>query len=258
MTTPSPCEGLLRAYLQELQEEFVITPVDGGCSIVTPFTRPDGEAVEIMVEVHPTGPFRLTDMGDTLGYLYTNGLTLSRGVVDSAKGICKRFGASVEGAALVIQVEEQAEPGYALHNLIQAIITVTDLVQKRRPTERVNFDAEVESLIIASGGVYDTDYPVLGRKSRHSIRFHVNTGRNVLIQPLSAASEGVAFSWGERWAYRFSDIRERDPRWRCVAVLDDRGERSHVWSDRALTPLSDYSLFWVNKGELSAMVSHRG
>jgi len=258
MTTADLCEGVVGAYLKELQKEFAITTVGHGCSIVTPFIRPDGEALEIMVELLAPGRFRLTDTGDTLGYLYTNGLTLSRSVLDSAKGICRRFGTSLEGAALVIQLEEQAEVGEAVHKLIQTMITATDLVQKRRPMERVNFDAEVESLIIVSGGVYDTDYVVLGRRSSHSIRFHVNANRKLLIQPLSAASEGVAFSWAERWGYRFNDIRERDTRWRCVAVLDDRGQRSQVWSDRALTPLSDYSVFWGDKAELSAMVANRG
>jgi hypothetical protein len=193
-------------------------------------------------------------MGDTLGYLYVNGLTLGRAVLGTTRQICRRFGTSLQGTALVIQPEGDRELGEALHKLIQTAIAVTDLIQTRRPTERVNFDAEVESLIIVSGRVYDPDYVIQGRRSRHSVKFHVNTNRNLLIHPLSAASENVAFSWAERWAYRFDDILHIHPQMRCVAVLDDRGERSRIWSSRALTPLGDYSILWGDKAKLSDML----
>lgn len=255
MTIPNPCEELVKQYLEQLQGMFATIPSDNGCFVVTPFTRPDGESVEVALELQPDGRFRLTDMGDTLGYLYVHGLTLSRSIVDSTKGICRQFSASLEGAEIVIQMDNPQGLGEALHRLTQTVFSVTDLIQKRRPMERVNFDGEVESLIILSGVVYDTDYGVRGRRSMHPVRFHVNSNRNLLVKPLSPASEPAAFSWAERWAYRFNDILEQDRKWHCMAVLDDRGERARIWSDRALAPLQDFTVLWTKRGRLSDMLS---
>ena len=45
--------------------------------------------------------------------------------------------------------------GLGVPGLIQATISVTDLIKKRRPISRVNFDDQVESLIIHSGVTCD-------------------------------------------------------------------------------------------------------
>jgi hypothetical protein len=251
LTIYNPCEELVRGYLEQLRSEFEVMPSSGNrCYVVSPFTRPDGEAIEIAVELMPKGHIRLTDMGDTLGYLYVNGLSL-RSSVDSTRGICRRFGISFAGSELTIESETQQDVGEALHRLLQAVLSATDLIQKRRPMARVHFETEVEALIIVSGVVYDTDYAVRGRLSIHSVTFHVNSNRKLLIKPLSVASEPVAFSWAERWAYRFNDIRQQDNSWHCVAVLDDRGDRAQCWSDRAILPIKDYAVLWANKERLS-------
>ncbi|MGH9858083.1 MAG: DUF1828 domain-containing protein, partial [Acidobacteriota bacterium] len=229
---------------------FDTTPSDDGCFITTPFIRSDGEAIELVAELSPDGKIRLSDMGDTLGYLYVNGLTLSRSILENSRRISRRHSVSLYGSEFVIEVEDSSQIGEALHQLIQTVVTTSDLIQKRRPTGRVNFDDEVESFVIVSGVIYDTDFPVLGVDNPYKIRFHVNSGRNLLIQPLSPASESNAFSWAERWAYRFTDIRGQDDKWRCVAVLDDRGQRSTVWSERVMRPLREYSIVWTERNRL--------
>ena len=226
MTLPS-CEEVVNNYLAGLKVDFEWSPSEDGWFLSTPFVRPDGEGIEIELQALPDGRISMTDMGDTLGYLYVNGLTLSQTLITTARQIAKTHGVSFQRNRLNMQVASDTI-GTGVHQLIQATLSVTDLIQKRRPTSNVRFDDEVESLIIHKGIPYDVGFPVTGNKEKHTVKFHVNSGKHLLIQPVSAASEAPARSWSERWAYRFSDILRKSSQWEPVAVLDDRNARSSV------------------------------
>ena len=142
-----------------------------------------------------------------------------------------------------------------MHRLIQAILAVTDLIQLRRPFQRFRFDAEVESLIISSGATYDVDFSVAGERQRHKFRFHVNSNRNLLVHTISAATYSSAFSWAERLAYRFGDIRSKSDHWRLAAVLDDRGGRAEAWSEAALVPIREHAILWSERYRLEEAIS---
>lgn len=247
VTNPNTCAEVVHGYLEYLSSEFTAVETDHGCVITTPFTRPDGEFVEIAVEPLPSARVKLTDMGDTLGYLYVNGLTLSRNLLDNVRKISRPLGISVEGSALVVRPGDVTAFGSAFHQLLQSVLSVTEMIQKRRPTNNVRFDSEVETMLIASGNTYDTDFRVSGSRSPHIVRFHIDGGRNYLIQPIAPASEAAALSWSERWAYRFRDIIDHDDKWQCFALLDDRGSRAGVWTERTLAPINEYKMLWSEK-----------
>ena len=253
--TLKSCEEVIGDYLTQLQADFYSSPEDNACFLATPFVRPDGESIEIELRALPDGHVRISDMGDTLNYLYVNGLTLSRSVMAVAHQISETYGVFLHRSQLNIQVDAESI-GSGIHGLIQATLGVSDLIQKRRPTSRVAFDDEVESFIIYSGVTYDSDYVVRGRRERHTIKFHVDSGRNLLIQPLHAAQESAARSWAERLAYRFGDILSQGLSWRPVVVLDDRNERSEVWSERAMTPIRDYAIGWSDRSALESMLKN--
>ena len=250
MTRSDVCEELVSNYLERLSGDFETSESDNGCFVVTPFIRPDGESIELEVELLPNGHVRISDMGDTLGYLYVNGLTLSRTVLENTKHIAMRHGVSLQRNDLGVEVESSAV-GDALHGLIQAVLSVTDLIQRRRPMARVRFDDEVESFIIHSGVTYDGGYVVGGRSERHTVKFHVDSGRNLLIQPITASTESAAHTWAERWAYRFHDILREGTHWRAVAVLDDRSEQKVIWTPHAIAPISEYALVWAEREQLT-------
>lgn len=230
-------EGYVRRYLQQLQAGFRACGAEDKCVTVTPFRRPDGEMVEVELKLLPGGRIRLTDMGDSIGYLHINGLTLTRSVLQDTRKLCRRYGVSLERYELVTEVDTEAGAGERLHALIQSALAVTDLIQKRRPVNRLLFDDVVEVFLVGHRAVYDSNYRVEGEGLPHTVRFRVDSNRNILIQPLSALSETVAFSWAERWAYRFGDIRRRNASWKPYVVLDDRGDRAGVWTPRTLIPL---------------------
>ena len=253
MVSLDVCEGLVAKYLERLSDDFESVPSSNGCFVVTPFTRPDGEAIEVEVEVLHSDAVRLSDMGDTLGYLYVNGLALSRSTLDYAKGIAMTHGVSLQRTALNIEAES-SEIGDALHALIQSALEVTFLIQRRRPSNRVTFDNEVESFIIYSGVTYDTGYEINGLHEKHTYKFHINSGRNLLVQPIAASTESAAHTWAERWAYRFSDILGMSADWRPVAVLDDRSDRA-IWTPHALAPIHEYAILWAERERLTELLA---
>ena len=254
MTSASLCQQIVSNYIRELEGDFEVTESNAGCFIATPFVRPDGEYIEFEVIKDPSGGVRITDMGDTLNYLFANGLTLSRSTLESAKDICKQFDVSLIRSELVANVGQ--EFGEVFHRVTQATISVTGLIQKRRPNPRVNFADEVESLIIVSGSTYDIGFPVQGARNNYNVKFHVNSGRNMLIQPIAASTEATAMSWAERWAFRVSDIREYDTRWQFIAMLDDRSQRREIWHSRTIAPLREYAITWTEREKLLQLLTH--
>jgi hypothetical protein len=241
MATTNYCHRVVEDYLKELGSGFSIYPDPDGsrCFIVTPFTRPDGEVIEIALIHRSSGASRLSDMGDTLGYLFVNGLTSTQSLTQTVKSLSGRLNVSLQRQELLVELSDEQKLGESLHALIQAVLQVSDLIQKRRPATRLRFEDELERLLISQGIVYDSNYEVQGRRDKYTIRFHVDSGRKLLIQPLSVASEAGAFQGAERWSWRFSEINRQDASWKILSPLDDRGDRSQYWSPRALNALQN-------------------
>ena len=258
MTNTEICAGVIKRYIEQLSDEFNAIPSNDGCFLLTPFDRPDGEGIELEIETLPSGHVLISDMGDSLGYLYINGLTLSRTVLGRVKSIAAAYGVSLEASTLYIEVEPDSA-GYALHQVIQSVLSVTDLIQTRRSTgtNKIRFDNEVESFIIYSGVTYDARFEVRGRRENHEFRFHVNSGRKLLLQPITASSETAAHTWAERWAYRFRDVIDVEDTWNMFAILDDRSEQSGravIWTPNSVAPIEEYAIRWAERDRLAEVL----
>ena len=254
MASSDICETAVEKYLFRLSKDLEVIQSNNGCYLLTPFIRPDGESISLELVSLPNGNLRLSDMGDTLGYLYINGLTLTKTLLDKARLIAKGYGVSFQGNALVLDGDPSLA-GDGIHNIIQSVLAVTSLIQSRRSTTRVLFDNEVESFIISVGVTYDFDYTVKGVRENHKFKFHVNSGRNLLVQPLSEATESRAHSLAERWAYQFIDTVDNNGNWNPVAVLDDRNTRQAVWSPHAQAPIYDRAVLWAERERLLGMLT---
>lgn len=124
---------VLSQYLNWLSGEFKTESSDDGCFLITPFEKPDGEGITLELETLTDGNILINDMGDTLGYLFVNGLTLDKSVIDKANFIAKCHGATFEGSFLTIETKPE-DAGSAVHEMIQTVTAVTDLIQLRRRT----------------------------------------------------------------------------------------------------------------------------
>ena len=253
------CTNVVSLYLKKLAGEFKTIPSGDGCLLLTPFCRPDGEGIELEIEVLPNGNMLIHDMGDTLGYLFVNGLTLNHPMIDRAKRISRAYGVSIESSTLVIEATPESA-GDALHEMIQAALEVTSLIQRRRPTStrRLRFEKDVESFIGRYRDVlYKADYHIMGAHENHKFRFYVNSGRNLLVQPITASRESIAHSLAERWAYRFDDVLKENSHYSPIAVLDDGIDNSierRIWTPYALAPIEEYAIPWNEKDRLAELL----
>ena len=215
--------------------------------------------IELEAQVLADGHLRISDSGDSIGYLHVNGLSLTRSAIDEVRRLCRKYNVMFDNYELTAEADEESLRGLQIHSVIQAALAVTDMIQKRRPHDLLRFEEMVETFLAGNRAVYDSDFHVEGQDLQHVVRFHVDSARKLLIQPLSPANETAAYSWAERWAYRFDDIRRRDSSWRPFAVLDDRGDRREVWSHRTLVPLRRDAtvVFWSENGPLSEALAGR-
>ena len=246
---------IVDTYLKWLSNEFETMPSDNGCFLMTPFEMPDGTGITLELETLTDGNILINDMGDTLGYLFVNGLTLSKSVMDKANFIAKCHGVTYEGSFLTIETKPD-EVGRAVHEMIQTVISVTDLIQLRptKSTRKMKFDNEVTAFVIRSGVTYDADYQVKGTREKHNFRFHINSDRNLLIQPLTASTESAALKLAERWAYHFQDTVQAEENWYPIAVLDDHNG-TEIWTPQALGPIQEYAILWSQKDKLAQLLA---
>lgn len=131
MNATAQYNAVVQNYLNFLSADFEVTPTENGCYLLTPFIRPDGECIELEIVSLPNGATRLGDMGDTMGYLYTNGLTLTESVMDQARRSARRHRVALRQSALEIETES-ALTGDEVHRLIQAAMEISNLIQGRR------------------------------------------------------------------------------------------------------------------------------
>lgn len=250
------CELTVNQYLEAIREEMVTSDSEFGCSIITPFTRPDGDFIEVLAE-RRDGQIVLSDMGETLAYLYLSGLSVGRALQNNARRIGNRYGITLDLNELNIEVQDEARLGEAMHNLVQTVLNVAALIEKRRPYVNLRFEEEVEGTIISQGRRYDPDFQVHGIKETHTVKFHVDSNLNLLIQPMSQATEIQARRLAERWNYYFNDILALNPSSQPLAVLDDRGERESIWDTHAITPLEGVATLirWSERGKLIDLLS---
>ncbi len=254
MVVQDACQEAVEHYMRALRGEVTVScTAPNVCRLTMPFGRPDGELIGVELTTLPGGQIRLSDAGDSVGYLYLNGLTVSRALLDTAQRSAYQLGVSLDRYELTTTADRISDVGDRLHALSQAIVRVSDLIQKRRPSERLQFDVEVEAFLVGNRVIYDSDYRVPGERESHQVRFHMNSQRHSLVQPLSAASESAAHGWAERWAYRFGDIMDRDRLWQSFVVLDDRGSRQLYWTPAAVAPLSGFAevVLWREKERLA-------
>ena len=267
MANTDICANVVNRYIQRLQADFEATKSDNGCYLLTPFSRPDGEGIQLELESLPNGNIRISDMGDTISYLFVNGLPLGKPVMDRVKYIAAKHAVSFEHSTIKAEIRPESA-GDALHELIQAVLAATDLIQTRRskPPRRVKLDIHVESLIKRSGATYETNYKVPGAHENHEFRFHINSGRNLLLQPLTARRASSAHKLAERWAYRFMDVIHSNDKWRPIAVLDDRTPHVNedatpkssaqlIWTPDAIAPIQEYAIPWSDKPKLAELLA---
>jgi len=226
------CDLTIEKFTQHLKSGFTAYSVDNRCVIVTPFLYPDFASIEYSIEAIGNG-YLLTDNSETLNMLFVNGLPVetNKEFLKQVSQIAKNHGAELSNSSISI-VTDANNLGKASHNLLNAIQAIGHILYKRRSTQFNAFEDEVEKVLIVNEVKYDYNYLIKGHANTHKIRFHVNSGRNILIEPLTAMNYSSARGKAIRVAYKWMDIKEINQSLKFITVIDDREKRwENVWSD---------------------------
>jgi len=246
------CDSTIQQFIQHLQTGFDARQINDRCLIITPYLYPDFASIEFSVEPIGDG-YLLTDNGETLNMLFVNGLTIegNKELYKQVAQIAGNHGVELNRSDISI-VANDGNLGEASHHLLNAVQAIGYILYKRRTIAYVAFEDEVEKVLISNEVKYDYNYFIQGVANTHKIKFHVNSNKNVLIEPVTAVTSSSARSKAIKVAYKWLDIRQVNKSLRFVAVLDDRDDKwDNVWSDdearRTIFTHSDEVIRWNNE-----------
>jgi hypothetical protein len=237
-----------------------VEPLGENCLLISPFSRPDGAAIEITVAAQSDGRLRFSDGGDSIDYLFANGLEVFKnpGHARQLNRIARRFAVDFsEGELVAVAPADKA--GEALHQVISAVQQASCLVFKRAERTITTFSDEVEKLLISHSLPYDRGYSIRGATKDHQVAFHLNGTGHRLVDPLSASSKSSAQAKAERLAFKWGDIKRVQPEVQGIALIDDRSERVRgIWEDTPYTILQTYSdavIAWSERDRFLSIVA---
>jgi hypothetical protein len=240
MTDSGRCQNLITQYLEWQSKKFNVEEgQDGSIFIATPFIRADGHAIEIEARFLGSGLVRFTDAGETLDELWMQGVSLTPSTLDEIGRIASRFRVKLSFDERILMNEGDGG-ALQLQDFASAIVAASSLIERRR-MRRNGFAAEVRRAIWNEGVKYETPFQVSGRSKAHTVDLRIKGLRGILAQPMTAASESGAIQVSQRFRRSFEDILSFDDGWTCFSIIEDRGRRKGVWTERALELLAEVS-----------------
>lgn len=227
------CDDFIKIIQSHLASGFESFKINEKCLIVTPFRYPDFASIEYSVKAI-NDKFLLSDDGETLNMLFVNGLTIenNKDLSNQIRRIAKSHKVEFNNSEISI-ISDQDDLGNASSNLINAIQAIGFILYKRRNITFDTFDDEVEKLLISNEVKYDSPFDVSGEAIyHHKIKFHINTNKNLLIEPITANSMQSARTKAIKTAFKWFDIEKVNQKYQFITVIDDRDKKwEEIWID---------------------------
>jgi len=241
------CEEIVEKTLSELSSSFQCMPYDKGLCIITPYLYPDNDLIEVFVEELAGGRVRVTDLGETLRHLASQGID----VLNSPKRrfmleqIVKRLHVVLTGGRLEKEGTPQ-EIGSVLLDVTAAAHGAAGLAYTSKAYEPAEFPEEV-SAFLRDNQIDHESRPRIrgmsGREYRVSLRINGTVRPEILVEAMSPSQEAVITAvvnrvvreWvdidGER--HKVSLLNDVDFRWRSEdVILLGKLSAVHKWSDK--------------------------
>ncbi|RLC64411.1 MAG: hypothetical protein DRI01_03475 [Chloroflexi bacterium] len=241
------CEEVVEKTLSELSSSFRCITYDKGLCIVTPYFYPDNDLIEVFVEELAGGLVRVTDLGETLRHLASQGID----VLNSPKRrfmleqIAKRLHVVLTGGRL----EKEGTPqqvGSLLLDVTAAAHSVAGLAYTSKAYEPAEFPEEV-SAFLRDNQIDHESRPrikgISGREYRVSIRIDGTVRPEILVEAMSPSQEAVMTTVVNRVVRQWVDIdserhkvsllNDVDFRWRSEdVILLGNLSAVHRWSEK--------------------------
>lgn len=229
------CTEIVDAALSRFRQGFEVSQEDGGCRVLSPFIRRDGDPFELVV--HETrGEYNVSDEGDTLEFLQLSGInTRKNTALDRLVAeVASAHRVTITGGSIVAHARDNEEVGDAVARVLAAMNDLSQFELTRRSVPPRTFDALVEGELVGQGVAYENRVKRRGQVREREFRFGINGQRNMVIEPLRALSPSRAVELAAVLIVSVEDVWKVDPNLTAVAVLDDQRD---VWSSRALPDL---------------------
>lgn len=259
-------EQAISQYAETIRNLFKTRQFEQRWLIVTPFTRPDGEYIELELVPQNGGKVRLTDNCSTVDYLFTSGVDVE--AVDFKlllSLITRGFGIETSEEE-VYKVASMDSIGHDLHKMLNAILGVSFLAYRRRLLQprqlraRKRFPTLVRDSLNKMKEIAYKSETIKGKLILHSVPFCVsrNEERESLVWPLTAESQNEALERAMMLCFRWIDIKEGGNRYRKIAVVDDGGPKKPTyWENGPMQILNEFSdkvVLWSRRETLEEVL----
>ena len=123
-------DKIIENYMQFLKERMFYREVDDGWqAITTPFLDMYNDAIEIYCKIEDEQKIIFSVGGETLNKLELTGITFNRRSKRKRilESILLNYGVNVRNEEIFVEVEDMRKVASAKHNLLQAIIEISDM-----------------------------------------------------------------------------------------------------------------------------------
>ncbi len=244
------CSNVVSQYIDHIRSDFKILALDENrCLVVTPFLYPDFASIELGIEIIGES-YLITDYNETLNMLFVNGLAIesNKEMYEQAQKLAIIHGVLLDENGISV-VSNENELGEQTQKMLNAIQAIGQMLHKRRTIRYTTFDEEVEKLMISNDIDYDVNFSIQGKANSHKVKFHLNSNKNLLIEPISALTTQSARNKAKGVAYMWLDLRLINPHLKYITVVDDRDDKwETIWLDdearNAIEQHSDEVIRW--------------
>lgn len=238
------CSTIVDDYLLQVRERFTVLDSAENCRIITPLLRPDGEAVELVIEKVKDNKVRLSDEFGTVDYLFVNGLNLdaNKKLHENARRLARLRGVAFEQSELYIETESGQE-AEAMSKLLSAIEALNYFIYRRSHRTPKSFSEEVELFLAEHDVSFVANYGLEGKTIKHTVPIYINSTKNIVISPLSSTSVASAQHSLKEMAWVARDIKDKNSSVQFNALLDDRREiQQKIWLDETVRKILESAM----------------
>lgn len=244
------CAEITDRYVKSLHGNFRCLPLERRLRIVTPYLYPDNDLIEVFVEEPTQGRIRVTDLGETLRHLHSQGFEVSGTPKRKhmAETIATGVGVDVVRGELIKEGTVD-EIGDLLFDVIVAARGVADLIYTSRTYEPPTFAQEVGKFLQDHQVEYEPGVKITGESGKiYTVDFRLMQA-NKYLHTLSPRQIGALQPVVNRVFRIWVDCNGRLGRATKVSLLNDI---DFEWKQPEVALLGRVSIvgYWSRREEL--------
>jgi hypothetical protein len=245
------CKEMVSMVADAVSENAIVSIDEAECKVTLPFERADRDLITLWVSSHED-EYRITDHGETYGYLYLSDVSLdSERRSDRLESIKHQYNLDTVRKTISLKSGNH-NLGERLLDAVHAVQAVSFLSYTRRQYTQVDFETDVSSFLKLEGYRINRNVRVGGVSEDIRIDFSIlQQPQPTYLEALHAGNEGTSTTSARTIGYKWNEIGEANPDALRISVVDDvSGEISERCSN-ILTNWSDEYIPWSQKDRLN-------